>query len=41
MKRYKIFINGEFVEGHSGKFLPVYDPSTEEVIAEAPRRRRV
>jgi betaine-aldehyde dehydrogenase len=36
MKRYKIFINGEFVEGHSGKFLPVYDPSTEAVIAEVP-----
>ena len=36
MKRYKLFINGEFVEGHSGSFLPVYDPSTEEVIAEVP-----
>ncbi len=36
MKRYKLFINGEFVEGHSGKFLPVYDPSTESVIAEVP-----
>jgi betaine-aldehyde dehydrogenase len=36
MKRYKLFINGEFVEGHSRSFLPVYDPSTEEVIAEVP-----
>ncbi len=36
MKRYKLFINGEFAEGHSGKFLPVYDPSTESVIAEVP-----
>jgi betaine-aldehyde dehydrogenase len=36
MKRYKLFINGEFVEGHSDSFLPVYDPSTEEVIAEVP-----
>ena len=36
MKRYKLYINGEFVEGHSGKLLPVYDPSTEEAIAEVP-----
>jgi betaine-aldehyde dehydrogenase len=36
MKRHKLFINGEFVEGHSRSFLPVYDPSTEEVIAEVP-----
>jgi betaine-aldehyde dehydrogenase len=36
MKRYKLFINGEFVEGHRGAFLPVYDPSTESVIAEVP-----
>ncbi len=36
MKRYKLYINGEFVDGHSGKFLPVIDPSTEQVIAEVP-----
>jgi betaine-aldehyde dehydrogenase len=36
MKRYKLFINGEFVDGHSGKFLQVYDPSTEAAIAEVP-----
>jgi betaine-aldehyde dehydrogenase len=36
MKRYKLYINGEFVDGHSGKFLPVHDPSTETVIAEVP-----
>ncbi len=29
MKRYKLYINGEFVDGHSGKFLQVLDPSTE------------
>ncbi len=36
MKRYKLYINGEFVDGHSGTFLPVMDPSTEQVIAEVP-----
>ena len=31
-----MFINGEWTEGTSGKRIPVYDPSTEEVIAEIP-----
>src|ERR1700722_9835450 len=31
-----MFINGEWTEGSSGKPIPVYDPSTEEVIAEIP-----
>jgi betaine-aldehyde dehydrogenase len=31
-----MFINGEWTEGSSGKRIPVYDPSTEEVIAEIP-----
>ena len=35
-RKYKMYINGEFVESHSGGFFPVYDPSTEEVIAEVP-----
>src|SRR5271170_4841855 len=30
------FINGEFVKNTSGAWIPVYDPSTEEVIAEIP-----
>ena len=34
--REEIFINGEFVENTSGNWIPVYDPSTEEVIAEIP-----
>jgi betaine-aldehyde dehydrogenase len=33
---YKTFINGEWVESESGKRFPVYDPSTEEIIAEVP-----
>src|ERR1700677_3539652 len=31
-----MFINGEWTEGTSGKRIPVFDPSTEEVIAEIP-----
>src|SRR5580692_11075825 len=31
-----MFINGEWTEGTSVKRIPVYDPSTEEVIAEIP-----
>ena len=36
MNRYSMFIGGEFVESFSGKWFPVYDPSTEQIIAEAP-----
>jgi betaine-aldehyde dehydrogenase len=36
MNRYSMFIGGEFAGSRSGKWLPVYDPSIEEVIAEAP-----
>lgn len=36
MKRYPMYVNGEFVANRSGKWIPVYDPSTEEVIAEVP-----
>ncbi len=36
VKTYQIFINGEWVNNKSGKSFPVYDPSTEEVIAQVP-----
>ena len=36
VKTYQLFINGEWVESKSGKLFPVYDPSTEEVIAQVP-----
>ncbi|HEV2488961.1 MAG TPA: aldehyde dehydrogenase family protein [Candidatus Acidoferrales bacterium] len=36
MKRYRMHINGEWVESKTGKYFPVYDPSTEEIIAEVP-----
>jgi betaine-aldehyde dehydrogenase len=35
-KTYQIFINGEWVNSSSHKTFPVYDPSTEEVIAHVP-----
>ena len=31
-----MYIQGEFVEGSRKSWLPVYDPSTEEIIAEVP-----
>jgi betaine-aldehyde dehydrogenase len=33
-RTYQNFINGQWVAGASGETLPVYDPSTEEVIAQ-------
>ena len=36
VKTYQVFINGEWVNSKSGKTFPVYDPSTEEVIAQVP-----
>src|SRR5437763_12251671 len=36
VKTYQLYINGEWVESKSTKSFPVYDPSTEEVIAQVP-----
>ena len=36
VKTYQMFINGEWVASKSAKTFPVYDPSTEEVIAHVP-----
>jgi len=36
VRSYQMYINGEWVDSASGKTFPVYDPSTEEVIAYAP-----
>lgn len=36
MKHFRMYINGERVESATGAWFPVYDPSTEEVIAEVP-----
>ena len=36
VKTYQLFINGEPVASNSKKTIPVYDPSTEEVIAQVP-----
>src|SRR6202020_261893 len=35
-RTYQMFINGEWVASKSAKTFPVYDPSTEEVIAQVP-----
>ncbi len=36
MKKYKMFINGEFVESSSNRTIKVINPSTEEIISEVP-----
>src|SRR5438128_7229483 len=36
VRTYQMFINGEWVDSKSAKIFPVYDPSTEEVIAQVP-----
>jgi betaine-aldehyde dehydrogenase len=36
VRKYQLYINGEFVEGASKKYFTVVDPSTEEVMAEVP-----
>ena len=36
MKRYRMYMNWEWVEGNRSAYFPVYDPSTEDVIAEVP-----
>ena len=35
-RTYQMYINGEWVDSKSTKTFPVYDPSTEEVIAQVP-----
>ena len=32
--REEMYINGEFTEHTTGNWIPVYDPSTEEILAE-------
>src|SRR5262244_4293258 len=36
VRTYQMYINGEWVESASKRTFPVYDPSTEEVIAQVP-----
>jgi betaine-aldehyde dehydrogenase len=36
VRTYQMYINGGWADSASGKTFPVYDPSTEEVIAEVP-----
>jgi len=36
VRTYQMYINGEWVASKSSKTFPVYDPSTEEVIAQVP-----
>ncbi|MHA2369340.1 MAG: CoA-acylating methylmalonate-semialdehyde dehydrogenase [Candidatus Hodarchaeales archaeon] len=39
-KKLKNFINGEWVEAQSGKYTPVINPATQEILAECPDSNR-
>ena len=41
MKQYKMWIDGKWVDADSGKTFPVYNPATEEIIAELPQGGKV
>ena len=36
VRTYQLYINGEWVDSKSNQTFPVYDPASEEVIAQAP-----
>ena len=36
MKRLKYFVDGQWLESKTEKYMPVYNPSTGDVIAETP-----
>src|SRR5437879_12087821 len=36
VRTYQMYVNGEWVESKSSKTFPVYDPATEDVIAQVP-----
>src|SRR5215470_16734065 len=36
VKTYQMYINGEWVASNSSKTFPVYDPASEEILAQVP-----
>jgi betaine-aldehyde dehydrogenase len=36
VRTYQMYVNGDWIDSKSNKTFPVYDPSTEEVIAQVP-----
>ena len=36
VRTYQMYVNGQWVDSKSNKTFPVYDPATEEVIAQVP-----
>ena len=40
VRNYQMYINDEWVASNSSKTFPVYDPSTEEIIAQVPDANR-
>jgi betaine-aldehyde dehydrogenase len=39
VRKYQVYINGEMTDADARAYFPVYDPSTEEIIAEVPECR--
>lgn len=37
MKTYQLYIDGQWVDGHSGKYIEVENPITQEIIAKVPQ----
>src|SRR6266550_2701364 len=36
VRSYQMYVNGKWIASQSGKTFPVYDPASEEVIAQVP-----
>ena len=36
VRTYQMYVNGEWVDSKTDKTFPVYDPASEEVIAQVP-----
>ncbi|WP_373601002.1 aldehyde dehydrogenase family protein [Paraclostridium bifermentans] len=41
MNFYKLYINGEWVDGNSGEFIEIENPANKEIIAKVPRGNKV
>ena len=37
LRQYRHYINGQFVENHSGRWIAVINPATEETLSQIPQ----
>lgn len=40
LKKYKMYINGEWVESESGEYFPSYNPATVKLGVKSPKVRK-